>query len=260
MTGNTLPIKEDLWGYRKRLQFVVASIDDAYAGTPRSEIGILDVGCGTASLLGMPLAETGYAVTGIDMHEPSIRSARENGRHLENSRFICGTVEELTDDFDVVILSEVLEHVTEPGQLLAGSLLRMKAGGLMIVTVPNGFGEFEWDSWIFRSLGFERLVEKYIERKAEVDGPRPVISSTENADNRHVQFFTLSRLRSILTSAGLEIIKEQASTLMSGPFAGHLFGRFDGFVDWNARAADKLPLAMSSGWFFALHRRDEVTK
>ena len=130
----------------------------------------------------------------------------------------------------------------------------------MVVTVPNGYGEFEWDSWVFKGLGFERLVEKYIERKQAREVSKQVISSTENKENRHIQFFTMPRLRSIFAAADLEVIREKGSTLLSGPFAGHLLGRFDGFIEWNTRVTDKLPITVASGWYFALRRRDEVQR
>jgi 2-polyprenyl-3-methyl-5-hydroxy-6-metoxy-1,4-benzoquinol methylase len=258
MDTEALPLNEDLWGYRKRLQFVVSSIEDAFRERLCSDIRILDVGCGSASHLGLPLARMGYGLTGVDMHEPSITVASDNAEGLDNAHFIFGRVEDIPDEFDVVILSEVLEHVPEPARLLAASLPRLKGGGLVIITVPNGYGEFEWDSWVFRGLGLERLVENYVERKQAKENSKPVTSSTENKDNRHIQFFTMPRLRSIFAAAGLEIVREQGSTLLSGPFAGHLLGRFNRFVEWNTRVTDNLPITMASGWYFALRRRDEV--
>jgi 2-polyprenyl-3-methyl-5-hydroxy-6-metoxy-1,4-benzoquinol methylase len=258
MKAEALPLKEDLWGYGKRLEFVVTSIEAGFREHSRTDISILDVGCGSASHLGLPLARMGYRLTGVDMHEPSINVARAKAHGLDNTNFICGAVEDIPDEFDVVILSEVLEHVLEPARLLAASMPRLRSDGLLIITVPNGYGEFEWDSWAFRRLGLERLVDHYIERKQAKKGAKPVSSTTENKDNRHIQFFTMSRLHSIFAAAGLEVIREQGSTLLSGPFAGHLLARFEGFIKWNTRITDKLPISAASGWYFALRRRDEV--
>ena len=112
--AEALPINEDLWGYRKRLQFTVSSIEAAFRERARSDLRILDVGCGSALHLGLPLAQMGYKVTGVDMHEPSIKVASDNAASLDNVNFVCGRVEDITDEFDVVILSEVLEHVPNP--------------------------------------------------------------------------------------------------------------------------------------------------
>ncbi|MFN0277986.1 MAG: class I SAM-dependent methyltransferase [Pyrinomonadaceae bacterium] len=251
-------IKEDLWGYAKRLRFTCASIDVAFLGKAPSDLRVLDVGCGSATQLGLPLARLGYRLTGIDTHESSIAKATELAHDLPNANFICGNVEEIkAEPFDVVIISEVLEHVAEPEKLLRSSLNHLQKNGLVIVTVPNGFGEFEWDSWVFRVLGLERLIERYESRRAEKKGVKPLMSSTENKENRHIQFFTQRRLREIFRACSLTVVNKNASTLMSGPFVGHTLARFAGFIEWNAQIADKLPMTFSSSWFFALRRVGE---
>ena len=255
---NDIETQENLWGYAKRLRFVRGAIADAFPGRRPAELRVLDVGCGSGTQLGIPLARLGYKLTGIDSHEPSIDVARRLSEKLPNASFICGRVEEIdAHDFDVVILSEVLEHVREPEGLLRSSLAHLKTFGLMIVTVPNGYGEFEWDSWMFRGLRLERLVERYAARRSAKNGIEKATSSTENQDDRHIQFFTLARLRRIFASSGLEIIDEAPSTFISGPLAGHILTRVSGFIDWNVRVADWLPMAVASGWFFALRRNSE---
>src|SRR2546423_5370755 len=105
-----IEIKEDLWGYAKRLRFVCESIEAAFPDRAISDLRILDVGCGSATQLGLPLARRGYQLTGIDLHQPSIAMARELAKELSNTSFACGSVENLdAEPFDAVILSEVLE-------------------------------------------------------------------------------------------------------------------------------------------------------
>src|SRR5438046_1622775 len=134
-----IEIKEDLWGYAKRLRFVCGSIEAAFQGRPASDLRILDVGCGTAIQLGLPLARLGYVLTGIDLHESSIVKARELAHGCPNASFVCGKVEYLdAEPFNIVIISEVLEHVREPEELLRGAMRHLQKNGLMIVTVPNG--------------------------------------------------------------------------------------------------------------------------
>lgn len=248
-----IELKENLCGYAKRFGFVCAAIEAEFPGTMPSEVKILDVGCGSAAQLGVPLANRGYQVTGIDTHEPSIAKALELADGNSNANFIVGNVEDLdAEPFDVVILSEVLEHVSEPEALLKASLLKLSSHGLVIITVPNGYGEFEWDSWAFRKLGLDRLVEKIQKQRVVEKISRHEIPSTENAENGHIQFFTKRRLESMFRSCGLTLINECASTLISGPFASYTIGRIPGFIDLNAKIANILPMTFSSGWFFAL--------
>jgi len=101
------------------------------------------------------MAEAGYQVTAVDPHQPSI----ERGRALAPSvKFIHGLVGELSlNQFDCVIISEVLEHLDSPEALLRASLPYLAEPGLLIVTVPNGYGEFELDRRLYAALQLERV-------------------------------------------------------------------------------------------------------
>jgi ubiquinone biosynthesis O-methyltransferase len=251
--------QEDLWGYAKRLSFMRHQIAAAFPDRPVCDITVLDIGCGSGTQLGIPLARDGYRITGIDVHEASIHLASRLAMEIPNANFVCNQLNEVEKrDFDVVILSEVLEHVPDPRDLLREALEHLQPDGVAIVTVPNGYGEFEWDSWLFRGLGFERLVEWYIQRRNP--DTSQVVSSTENDESRHIQFFTLGRLKNIFEDCGVAEVAHSPASLVSGPFAGHLLARFQGFIDWNARVTDRLPMTIASGWYFALKRRGETAK
>src|SRR6185436_1158018 len=104
-------IPENLSGYGKRYRFVDSLLEKRGCRT------VLDIGCGNGSQLAIPLSENGYTVTGID---PDLRSI-EYGRALTSRvKFVHGFLHELpSQQFDCVILSEVLEHLYEPETLLA---------------------------------------------------------------------------------------------------------------------------------------------
>ncbi len=244
--------KENLWGYGKRLRSILDAIAKAFPDRSPSEISVLDVGCGNASELGIHLAQFGLDYTGIDLHEPSISAARHIAAHLPNARFECVKVEELSGGpFDVVILSEVLEHLETPLDLLRNSLVHIAEDGIVIVTVPNGYGEFEWDSMIFRMSGLAWAADKLSRRRITEDEAR-ASGSTENAEDGHVQFFTLGALGAMFRECSLEIIDRRALSFVSGPIVKQTLGRSKRFVEWNARIADRLPMAASSGWLFVL--------
>jgi 2-polyprenyl-3-methyl-5-hydroxy-6-metoxy-1,4-benzoquinol methylase len=250
MTENT--ITTDIWGYDKRLDFILSSLTAAFGSTPTSELRVLDVGCGNAQYLGSFLIKRGFQYHGVDMHERSIKVAREKSIKYENARFLCGELNQLEEnDFDVVIISEVLEHVAEPADLLRKSIQKLKPDGFVIITVPNGYGEFEWDSWFYRILGFERLRKIYGEYFKSRNA-KEAISSTENIGNRHIQFFSLRRIRELFDNCSLMVVNEAPSVFMCGPFVCHTFAKSKRFLKWNASIADKMPLVFSSGWFFAL--------
>src|SRR2546423_5963523 len=183
--------RENLWGYAKRLRFVRQAIAEAF---PKRDAGsllrVLDVGCGNGSQLALPLAlGDGFQITGLDPDERSIEHARRLAGEMLNLRLVTGRVEELSESYDVVILSEVLEHTLAPDALLAASVARMAADGILIVTVPNGYGEVEIDSWVFRRLRLQRVVDALVRQRQEGAG------STDNQESGRLQLFTRRRLR-----------------------------------------------------------------
>ena len=107
---------ENLWGYAKRLRFVREAVSAAFPPRAPNSLRILDVGCGNGSQLALPLARTGFRVHGIDTDKRSIEHARRLAHGTDNAEFVCGRVEDLpaNETFDVVMLSEVLEHMTNP--------------------------------------------------------------------------------------------------------------------------------------------------
>ena len=249
----SLPLAENLWGYRKRFQFV----DDCLArrfGADRQAVRVLDVGCGTGKELAIPLAEIGYQVTGVDPHAESIRWAAASAPL--GAKFICGMLSDVAlQQFHAVIISEVLEHLDDPEGLLRASLSYLADNGIMIITVPNGYGEFEIDSRLFHRLRLYvvRDAVHYVLRKLGRKPPPPQVPGSYDTKG-HVQRFTMSRLRRIFACHGLRISQFRSSVFVAGPLIGHTVGHFDNFIRFNARLADWLPPWACSGWFFALER------
>jgi len=243
---------EDLWGYAKRLRFVRETIRATFPKRAPHSLTVLDVGCGNGSQLALPLAmKDGFQLTGLDTDSCSIEHARRLAGPRANIDFVCGSVDDLSSEklFDVVILSEVLEHLERPVDLLTTSARRMAVNGILIVTVPNGYGEFEIDSWIFRKLHLQSIVEALAEK-------REVLGATDNQESGHIQFFTRSRLRRLFASAGLVSYREGAGSFLAGPIIGQVLARSTRLVDWNARVTDHLPFIFASGWYFALRRSE----
>lgn len=116
---------------------------------PLADVNVLDVGCG-GGILSEPLARLGGQITGIDMVEESINVARYHWKTSElqadnrtgGIEYLHGTVEELAHDrpetFDVVVCSEVVEHVTnDVGGFVETIALLTRPGGVAVFSTIN---------------------------------------------------------------------------------------------------------------------------
>ena len=96
-----------------------------------------DVGCG-AGLLAEPLARLGAEVTGIDAAPENVAAARlhAEGQGLEID-YRTGGVELLTGRYDLVTSLEVIEHVTDAREFVAGLADALAPDGILIMSTPN---------------------------------------------------------------------------------------------------------------------------
>lgn len=110
------------------------------AARPLHGLRILDVGCG-GGILCEPLARLGADVVGIDAVEENIRVAQDHGQALGLSiRYFAKAIEDLPPDlgpFDLVIASEILEHVTEPRHFLKACADQLHEHGSLYITTLN---------------------------------------------------------------------------------------------------------------------------
>jgi SAM-dependent methyltransferase len=98
---------------------------------------LLDVGCGAGTFLEAS-ARAGWEAMGVEVSHTAAEHV--SGRGFE---VFCGELEKagyLDEHFDVVILSEVLEHVPDPQALLEASARVLRSGGLLWGTTPHGRG------------------------------------------------------------------------------------------------------------------------
>lgn len=107
---------------------------------PLAGLSLLDVGCG-GGLVAEPMTRLGAAVTGIDVTEVNINIAKHHAQAMNlDIDYQYTSVEDLAaskQQFDVVIASEVVEHVADLESFMAASCQLVKPGGLLFVTTLN---------------------------------------------------------------------------------------------------------------------------
>uniref|UniRef100_A0A8D8ZKX8 Ubiquinone biosynthesis O-methyltransferase, mitochondrial n=1 Tax=Cacopsylla melanoneura TaxID=428564 RepID=A0A8D8ZKX8_9HEMI len=114
----------------------------AKSSQPFSNLKILDVGCG-GGLLAESLARLGADVTAIDPSEDLIKIASTHAQaHVDKPpHYIVTNIEDFSlnnkNKFDVVVMSEVIEHIQNKKTFLSLSLDTLKPRGSLIVTTPQ---------------------------------------------------------------------------------------------------------------------------
>lgn len=144
-----------------RVEYLIKAFSLDYPH-PFKGMKIIDIGCG-GGIFSERLARLGGEVTGIDPNEKAIQAAKF---HQENyAKNIPGKLEyrnaevsQVSEVFDLVIASEVIEHTTDPKLFVSQVVARMKPAGWTFLTAPN---KTFW-SWLYISQLAEIL--GYIEK------------------------------------------------------------------------------------------------
>jgi SAM-dependent methyltransferase len=97
---------------------------------------LLDVGCNMGMLLRLA-RERGWEAIGVEPSPALHRIATEQFALEVHNCFLADMPTATHDTFDVVALSDVFEHVTEPRALLRDASRLLKPDGLLYVKVPN---------------------------------------------------------------------------------------------------------------------------
>lgn len=95
---------------------------------------ICDLGCGNGHISGR-LAELGFDVTGVDASRSGIQIARRAYPKVEFVEALIARELRL-GEFDLVVSSDVIEHLYRPSDLLEAAHSLLKPGGQILVGTP----------------------------------------------------------------------------------------------------------------------------
>lgn len=110
----------------------------------QQKIRVLDLGCGNGSLSNL-IAQQGYDVVGVEESKSGFESAHLN---FPDCHFIQASIynlpySDLEKSFDIVISSEVIEHLLYPRELVRAARRCLKPNGHLIMTTPyHGYLKF----------------------------------------------------------------------------------------------------------------------
>lgn len=137
---------------------------------------LLDVGCGNGQALQF-MAELGWQVQGVDFDPQAVQIAQKKGLEIH-----LGGLEDrayLSDSFDAITMSHVIEHVHDPLSLLGECRRILKPGGRLVIVTPNS------GSW-----GHQRFGSSWM----HLDPPR------------HLHIFNGHSLRTLIEMADFQLV------------------------------------------------------
>jgi 2-polyprenyl-3-methyl-5-hydroxy-6-metoxy-1,4-benzoquinol methylase len=110
----------------------------ALAATAGQNVRVLDVGCGNGFVAGEFLRR-GFRVVGIDLSRQGIEIARQT--HPQGRFEVLAAGENLLEQldespFDIVLSTEVIEHLYSPWDYARGCFEALKPGGRFICSTP----------------------------------------------------------------------------------------------------------------------------
>ena len=143
---------------------------------------ICDLGCGNGYISGR-LASMGYEVTGIDASASGIEIAARTHPTVRFAHAVIdsGLGASVGSNFDLVISSDVIEHLYRPASLLeAASSLLKPSGGLILGTPYHGY---------VKNLALALT--------GKMDAHFSVLH-----DGGHIKFFSVNTLSELITSSG----------------------------------------------------------
>jgi methionine biosynthesis protein MetW len=155
---------------------------------------VLDLGCAGGGLAIALEATRGCRVLGCDVDQEQVARARSRGLEavVADLRFQMPVELALGRQFDVVVLADVLEHLTDPGRLLRAVTEVLRPRGKVLVSFPNVSHAdvalmLAQDEWKYQPAGI--------------------------LDRTHLRFFTLGTFRELAFSCNYEVVAVERVTL-----------------------------------------------
>ena len=174
---------------------------------------ILDAGCGSGDLGRVLINKFNSQVYGIDMNKVTIQRAKKTGLKVKMADLDAKWPFE-NNFFNVVIGSEVIEHVVNPDNFLAETKRVLKKDGLLILTTPNLAA---WFNRVIFLFGFQPFFTEVstIDKTMGLSFTRKLTKNREPLG--HIRCFTLRALKDILDLHGFRVILVKGSTVYYFP-------------------------------------------
>lgn len=174
---------------------------------------LLDIGCSSGSDLTYFSKRQRFFACGIDISLNHLKKAILNDFSNNKVNFIQAHAQELPfkdATFDLVISSEVIEHLPQPELCFCEMYRITKSNGFLVLTTPNRYSYFTLIGKIFPSV-----LRKKIGRLIRgIPNQLDIYKETSHFNiQRHIHEFSPFELKRILNQAGFKVEKIQGGML-----------------------------------------------
>lgn len=147
---------------------------------------VLEVGCATG-YMGVRLRKQGNYVVGLDISKKDIQKAKKVLDRAYVVDLESDDLPKMGTKFDLILITEVIEHLFDPDTVLKKILTVLKPNGEVLIS----------------TLNFLHLYNRYRMLKGKFEYVEETI-----VNKSHIHFFTYSTLNKMLSSLGLRVVKE----------------------------------------------------
>jgi 2-polyprenyl-3-methyl-5-hydroxy-6-metoxy-1,4-benzoquinol methylase len=150
---------------------------------------VLDVGCASGVMGAYLHREMQCTVVGIDNDEKLLRIAKasnayESLHHLDLEK--AGALDEISENFDYVLLGDIVEHLRHPTLLIERLIPLVAVGGTFLISIPNV---------THGSIKLGLLLNQFEYADEGI------------LDRTHLRFFTAASAYDFVQNCGLEVTK-----------------------------------------------------
>jgi methionine biosynthesis protein MetW len=150
---------------------------------------VLDVGCGTGATTWLIREKRVADVVAIEPNPERARAARARGLSVRNEVLAEGLLSEL-GSFDIIVLQDVLEHLSAPACMLALCKRALRPRGSVVASIPNVA------HWSVRL----DLLRGHFDYQ-----PSGIMDAT------HLRWFTTAGAKRLFDAEGLKIVEHRMS-------------------------------------------------